>query len=133
MNRAPTSPQPTRLPSGVIPGPTTRPTPHQPHHPGNPPPAQPRTHQPPAGTARELATLLREQGHTHLYTHAFAGQAVISLPQLTIWITARELTWTHNGQPTTWPAHDTHGAAHHITRIIQQPATQHTPRHACRP
>jgi hypothetical protein len=67
-----------------------------------------------------------------VYTHAFAGQAVVSLPQLTIWITGRALTWTHHGQPGTWPASDPDGAARHITRIIQQPASQHTPRHARR-
>jgi hypothetical protein len=40
---------------------------------------------------------------------------------------------THHGQPGTWPTHDPDGAAHHLTRLIQQPARQQTPRHARHP
>lgn len=118
------------LPPAIHPGPITMPTPHQPP---SPPTARPATPPTPASTARDLADLLRGHGHDHVYNHAFADQAVISLSHLTVWITAHTLTWTHNGHPGTWPARDLDGAARHLTRLIHQPASQQSPRHARRP
>jgi hypothetical protein len=56
-----------------------------------------------------------------MYATAGPDRAVLSLPQLTIWATGRILSWTHLGQPVTWPAGDTDtaAAARHIARLTR--------------
>jgi hypothetical protein len=79
----------------------------------------------PRNTARELIDCLRGHGVRRIYTFALDDVANVSLPQLTIWIRPRTLTWTHRGQVTTWPVCDTAGAARHLAALVQQsPLTQ---------
>jgi hypothetical protein len=103
------------LPTGVIPGPVALP--------GTSARSRvPATTRPdPASIAQRLTQRLRGQGHTHVYTAALPGHAVVSLSQLTIWITADALTWTYKGQLTHWPVHDPGGAADRITQLTQPP------------
>lgn len=108
------------LPAGVIPRPVALPrTPAR-------PPVPVATCPDPASVAQRLTQRLRGQGHRRVYTAALPGQAVVSLSQLTIWITVDTLTWTYNGQLTHWPAHDPGGAADRITQLTQPP-TQDRP------
>jgi hypothetical protein len=111
-----TSPQ--ALPTGVRPGPVTLPaTPVQTPEPWH------STRTDLAAAARQLTQHLRASGHTRIYASTAPGRAVVSLPTLTIWITPTGLSWTRNGEATTWPAHDPGGAARHITQMTQ-PAPQ---------
>jgi hypothetical protein len=103
--------RPAGLPAGVAPGSVTVPTAPA-RHP-TPAPAHPG----PRAIARELSQHLQAHGHTRLYTATVPGRAVVSLPQLTVWVTATTLTWTCHGQLTRWPAHDPGGAAQHITQL----------------
>lgn len=111
---------PFRLPEGVRPAPVTMPP-----RPANSRPAPPaRLALPqvaPRNTARELIDYLRGHGVSRIYTFAHDNVANVSLPQLTIWIRPRTLTWTHRGQATTWPVCDTAGAARHLAALVQQP------------
>jgi hypothetical protein len=107
----------SRLPAGVRPGPVTmpsRPVRNRPIPPALPPAA-------PRNTARKLVDYLRGHGLTRIYTSAHDDVANVSLPQVTIWIRPRTLNWTHRGQVTTWPVHDTAGAARHLAQLVRQP------------
>jgi hypothetical protein len=119
----PTLTQPRPLPPGARPGPITLPPPG-PAHPGPPPAAR---HLATRGTAAQLCRLLHGHGLTGLYSYVLGNVAVISLPHLTIWITPRILTWTHDGQKSTWPAHDTTSAARHLAHLT------HPGNHQARP
>ena len=88
--------------------------------PASSPPATPPLS--PRDAARELLTLLRSHGLTgRPYAYTFPTVAVLSLPHVTIWISRNCLTWTRNGHTTTWPAHDTQGAADHIAHPPRRP------------
>jgi cyanate permease len=84
--------------------------------------ARPATWHRPADITRELVTLLRAHGLTHLYWSACTLRAVISVaPCLTVWTDGRHLTWTRHGTCTTLPACDTGQAAEHLARLARQP------------
>jgi hypothetical protein len=68
-------------------------------------------------TARQLCVLLRDRGARRMYAFVACGDvAVVSLPELNVWISPAELTWTYHGEPGTWPASDPAGAADHLAR-----------------
>lgn len=83
-------------------------------------PAGPAIRQRPQDVARELVTLLRAEGLTHLYWTASHPLAVLSVtPTLTIWCDGHHLTWHHHGTTTNWPVHDTHTAATHLAKLAR--------------
>jgi hypothetical protein len=82
---------------------------------------QPRTA--PRNTARQLVGHLRGHGLTRIYAAAHDDIAIVSLPEITIWVRPRTLTWTHQGQVIAWLAADTAGAARHLIQLLQPPAT----------
>jgi hypothetical protein len=84
-----------------------------------PPAAPPATawHRP-ADISRELVTLLRTHGLTHLYWSACAILAVISVaPGLTAWCDGRYLICHYQGTRATWPAASTEQAACELAQL----------------
>ena len=89
--------------------------------------ARPITWYRPADISRELVTLLRTHGLTHVYWSAYTHRAVISVaPGLTIWTDGYHLTWICHGTRTTLPACDTSHAAEHLARLARQPTSPAT-------
>jgi hypothetical protein len=90
-----------------------------------PPAARPATdwHRP-ADISRELLTLLRTHGLTHLYWSACGILAVISIaPGVTAWCDGRYLTCHYQGTRATWPAASTEQAARELAQLAQQPGS----------
>jgi hypothetical protein len=86
------------------------------------PPADPCTA--PRSTARQLCVLLRGHGVQGLYAFACGNVALVSLPEVNIWVTPSELAWTYHDEPNTWPASDPAGAAEHLTRLARSAEPQ---------
>jgi hypothetical protein len=81
------------------------------------------TRQRPQDVARELTTLLRAEGLSRLYWSASHLLAVLSVTStLTVWSDGLHLRWRHDGTTTTWPAHDTSGAAAHLAGLARATA-----------
>ena len=117
----------SHLPRGVVPGPVTLPA-RRPRAPIMPSPAIRPAIRRPRDIVADLAAQLRALGMTaRMYAAADPDRAVLSLPQLTIWVTGRSLYWTHHGQPVTWPAGDTDTAARHITQLTRPSLPPATP------
>ncbi|HEY1920797.1 MAG TPA: hypothetical protein VGH27_34945 [Streptosporangiaceae bacterium] len=74
----------------------------------------------PRDVARELVTLLRAQGLSHLYWSACAMLAVLSVSGgLTVWCDGVHLCWRRDGTTTRWPAEDTEGAATRLAELAR--------------
>jgi len=72
--------------------------------------------------AATLAWLLAQHGLTRIYTAACHLFAVISVTAgLTVWTNGRQLWWTRDGQPRTWPAADPEAAAAHLAMLAAPP------------
>jgi hypothetical protein len=72
----------------------------------------------PADVLRDLVTLLRGYGLTHLYWSACAACGVLSLPRMTVWLCdGQSLSWRHEGTHALWPAHDIEGAARRLATL----------------
>jgi hypothetical protein len=75
----------------------------------------------PRDTIRDLAGLLRAEGLTaRMFAAACPAAAVLSITAaLTVWCDGPSLRWTRAGQPVTWPAADTYGAAVHLAQLAR--------------
>lgn len=105
------------LPPGVDPGPGTPPAVSQ-----DPAVSRARYTPPdapgsPGEAAQELCLLLGQRGVSRVIHKVDGDRAVVSLPEITVWITSLELSWTHGGAEETWPAGDLAGAAEHLARL----------------
>jgi hypothetical protein len=86
-----------------------------------PPAARPAVVGRPRDTIRDLAGLLRAEGLTaRMFAAACPAAAVLSITAaLTVWCDGPSLRWTRAGQPVTWPAADTYGAAVHLAQLAR--------------
>jgi hypothetical protein len=84
----------------------------------------------PGDVIRELVTLLRGHGLTHLYWSACALLAVLSVsPTLTVWSDGRYLTChQHDGTRATWLATSTDQAAHDLATLARTHHLEGEPR-----
>lgn len=93
-------------------------------------PAAPTIQQRPQDVTRDLVTLLRAEGLSHLYWTACHLLAVLSVTStLTVWCDGTHLCWRHDGTTTRWPADDTHGAATTLAHLARHRAPPTQPAH----
>jgi hypothetical protein len=52
-----------------------------------------------------------------MYPNACGNEAVVSLPEINVWISPGELAWTYHGELGTWPASDPAVAVDHLARL----------------
>jgi hypothetical protein len=61
--------------------------------------------------------LLQGHGLRRVYAFVLGNVAVVSLPEVNVWVSPYTLNWTHHGEPGTWPAGDMSGAADHLASL----------------
>lgn len=108
---------------------TTRNRPHSAVIPVQPllPHPTPTVRYTPVTTARTLQDRLKHHGLPTVYSFAYHDIAVVSIPQVSIWIRPTTITWTRHGESTTWPVHDPNGAADYIVTLLNDSSTPPPP------